>query len=286
MNTAKTALLIDSGCDVPESIIEQYDIKVIRLKVLYGETLYSDGLDIDPIEVYNRFPEEVPKTSTPNMQEVIDAVDAIRAEGYEKIIAITISSGLSGTYNTIAMTFNEYEDMETFAFDTRNISIGSGLYAIWAAKKLAEGASFEDVKNGLVRKINDSKVFFYMDTLDYLRKGGRINPAVAIVGKALNLKPIISCNEKGVYYTVAKIRGAQKGLSKLIEHVTEYASLHNGKCMVAVMNGNAPDVAETVKPIVSEKISNMEIVVDKQITATMAIHTGPGLIGIGVFYED
>lgn len=93
------------------------------------------------------------------------------------------------------MAFGE-EDIETFAFDTKNISIGAGLLAMWAAKKLSEGWTFEAVKHGLNDKINDSKVFFYMDTLDYLRKGGRISPAVAIVGKALNLKPIISCNER------------------------------------------------------------------------------------------
>ena len=127
--------------------------------------------------------------------------------------------------------------MKTYAFDTKNISIGGGIFALWAAEKLEAGMSFEDVTSGLERKIYDSKVFFYMDTLDYLRKGGRINPAVAIVGKALNLKPIISCNEKGVYYTVAKIRGSHKGLSKLMDVVTEFAG--DRKCRLSVMNGRA-----------------------------------------------
>ena len=206
MNSAKTAIMVDSGCDISQEFIEQYDIKVLRLKVLYGDRMYSDGLDIDPLEVYRRFPQEIPTTSTPNMYEVSELVNEIKSEGYEKIIGITISSGLSGTYNAVAMAFEE-EDIETFAFDTKNISIGAGLLAMWAAKKLSEGWTFEAVKHGLNDKINDSKVFFYMDTLDYLRKGGRISPAVAIVGKALNLKPIISCNEKGTYYTVSKIRG-------------------------------------------------------------------------------
>ena len=144
--------------------------------------------------------------------------------------------------------------------------------------------SFEDVTSGLERKIYDSKVFFYMDTLDYLRKGGRINPAVAIVGKALNLKPIISCNEKGVYYTVAKIRGSHKGLSKLMDVVTEFAG--DRKCRLSVMNGDAADKAEQIKPILKEKVAEGSVVVEKQITATLAVHTGPGLIGIGVMYDD
>lgn len=283
MNNAKTAIMIDSGCDLEPEFIKKYDIKVLNLKVMYGEDVFSDGVDIDPLEVYHRFPNEIPKTSTPNMYEVQELVQQIKDEGYEKIVAITISSGLSGTFNTVAMTFEEEEDIETFAFDTKNISIGAGLFAMWAAKKLEEGWTFEAIKHGLNGKINDAKVFFYMDTLDYLRKGGRINPAVALVGKALNLKPIISCNEKGTYYTVSKIRGQHKAFEKIIDVVKEFAG--SRKAEFAVMNGDARAYVEDVKKSLSEVFENPNIVVDKQITASMAIHTGPGLIGIGVMLD-
>ena len=282
MNSAKTAIMVDSGCDISQEFIEQYDIKVLRLKVLYGDRMYSDGLDIDPLEVYRRFPQEIPTTSTPNMYEVSELVNEIKSEGYEKIIGITISSGLSGTYNAVAMAFEE-EDIETFAFDTKNISIGAGLLAMWAAKKLSEGWTFEAVKHGLNDKINDSKVFFYMDTLDYLRKGGRISPAVAIVGKALNLKPIISCNEKGTYYTVSKIRGQHKGLEKLMDSLKDY--IGDKKAYLAIMNGDGTRYLDVIRARIKEMFPQCEVVVDKQITATLAIHTGPGLIGVGVLFE-
>lgn len=282
MNSAKTAIMVDSGCDISQEFIEQYDIKVLRLKVLYGDRMYSDGLDIDPLEVYRRFPQEIPTTSTPNMYEVSELVNEIKSEGYEKIIGITISSGLSGTYNAVAMAFEE-EDIETFAFDTKNISSGAGLLAMWAAKKLSEGWTFEAVKHGLNDKINDSKVFFYMDTLDYLRKGGRISPAVAIVGKALNLKPIISCNEKGTYYTVSKIRGQHKGLEKLMDSLKDY--IGDKKAYLAIMNGDGTRYLDVIRARIKEMFPQCEVVVDKQITATMAIHTGPGLIGVGVLFE-
>lgn len=282
MNSAKTAIMVDSGCDISQEFIEQYDIKVLRLKVLYGDRMYSDGLDIDPLEVYRRFPQEIPTTSTPNMYEVSELVNEIKSEGYEKIIGITISSGLSGTYNAVAMAFEE-EDIETFAFDTKNISIGAGLLAMWAAKKLSEGWTFEAVKHGLNDKINDSKVFFYMDTLDYLRKGGRISPAVAIVGKALNLKPVISCNEKGTYYTVSKIRGQHKGLEKLMDSLKDY--IGDKKAYLAIMNGDGTRYLDVIRARIKEMFPQCEVVVDKQITATMAIHTGPGLIGVGVLFD-
>lgn len=282
MNSAKTAIMVDSGCDISQEFIEKYDIKVLRLKVLYGDRMYSDGLDIDPLEVYRRFPQEIPTTSTPNMYEVSELVNEIKSEGYEKIIGITISSGLSGTYNAVAMAFEE-EDIETFAFDTKNISIGAGLLAMWAAKKLSEGWTFEAVKHGLNDKISDSKVFFYMDTLDYLRKGGRISPAVAIVGKALNLKPIISCNEKGTYYTVSKIRGQHKGLEKLMDSLKDY--IGDKKAYLAIMNGDGTRYLDVIRARIKEMFPQCDVVVDKQITATMAIHTGPGLIGVGVLFD-
>ena len=87
-----------------------------------------------------------------------------------------------------------------------------------------------------------------------------------------------------MYYTVAKIRGSHKGLSKLMEVATEFAN--RGKAMIALMNGDAKEVAAQVKPLIAEQVHNCEIVVDKQITASLAVHTGPGLIGIGVLLED
>lgn len=278
MNNSKIAIVVDSGCDLSDELIGKYGIKVLRLKIYSEGKEYTDGLDFDPLSVYDM--KELPKTSTPNMQDVLDIVSEIRNEGYEKIIAITISSGLSGTNNTVAMTFKEVEDMETYVFDTKNISIGAGMFAIYAAKLIEQGKSFDEIIKTLEHKINDSKVFFYMDTLENLKKGGRISPAVAIVGKVLNLKPIISCTEEGIYYTVAKFRGASKGLAKLFESAMDFAGQH--KCMIGLMNGGAADVAAALRPKIEEKVVNGTIVVDKQITGTMAIHTGPGLMGIGV----
>ena len=122
-----------------------------------------------------------------------------------------------------------------------------------------------------------------MDTLDYLRKGGRISPAVAIVGKALNLKPIISCNEKGTYYTVSKIRGQHKGLEKHMDSLKDY--IGDKKAYLAIMNGDGTRYLDIIRARIKEMFPQCEVVVDKQITATMAIHTGPGLIGVGVLFE-
>ena len=182
MNKDKVAVLTDSGCDVPQNFREKYNIWMLPLRVMYPEKDYEDGVNIDPMMVYRRFPDEYPSTSTPSLAEVQDMFDRIREAGYEKIIAIAISSGLSGTFNTIRLAASQQDELEIYVFDTKNISVASGIWAIWAASKLENGWSFEEVKTGLENKIYDSKVMFYMDTLKYLKKGGRIGKVTSVVG--------------------------------------------------------------------------------------------------------
>ena len=170
MNNEKTAIITDSGSDVPEEFVEKYDMKVIPLHIMYPEKDYSDGVDLDPKMVYQRFPEEIPKTSTPTMDEIRERLEEVVAEGYTHVIAVCISGGLSGTGNAIRLAAENVPELTTFVFDTKSISVGSGVFAIWAAKKLEEGMVYNDVVKGLKEKVYDSKVFFYMDTLKYLHK--------------------------------------------------------------------------------------------------------------------
>ena len=280
MNASKTAVLTDSAADLPDELKEKYDIFTIRMKVIYHDRMYEDG-KIDPMYIYEHFMEEIPKTSTPNMAEVMDVVDEIKAAGYENIIAVMISSCLSGTYGVVRSAFEEEEGMKTFAMDSKNISIGSGIYALYAAWKLDQGASFEETVEALKKKQSEkaSDLNFYMDGLEYLAKGGRITPAVALVGKVLHLKPIIACNEEGSYYPVAKIRGQAKGVSKLVDLVIP-DGLDISKYWICIMTGDGDKLADQAIKRIYEKYPSVNILIRKQITATMAIHTGPGLLGI------
>ena len=212
----KTAILIDSGCDVSHELIQRFHMKVMHLHIIYPERDYVDGVDILPETIYQRFPGEIPATSTPSPQDVKDMAEEIKAEGYTHVLAFCISSGLSGTYNTVGSILGDEKELTSFVLDTRSISFGAGILAVWAAMQLEEGRSFDELKEMLPKKVGDSKVFYYMDTLTYLRKGGRIGLVTSVVGSILNIKPIISCNEDGVYYTAAKIRGARQGLSRLL----------------------------------------------------------------------
>lgn len=276
----KTAILIDSGCDVSDELVQKYNMKVMHLHVIYPERDYIDGVDIDPETVYRRFPVDIPTTSTPGPQDVREMVDEIKAEGYTHVLAFSISSGLSGTYNTVCSVLGEEKELESFVLDTRSISFGAGILAVWAAMELEAGKSFEDLRETLPGKVKASKVFYYMDTLTYLQKGGRIGMVTSIVGSILNLKPIISCNEEGVYYTAAKIRGSKQALSRLLAEAKAFAG--DGPCLLALLNGDGKEEADKMRPRLAEEIPNGTLLMEKAITASLAVHTGPGLVGIGV----
>ena len=119
MNKEKIAVLVDTCCDVPQTFVEQYHMYVIPLKVVYKDAEYLDGVDITPEQVYQGLEREVPKTSLPSGERITEIFDQIRADGFQKVIAITLSSGLSGTNNMIHLIADQLEDMEVFIMDTR-----------------------------------------------------------------------------------------------------------------------------------------------------------------------
>lgn len=281
MNKQKTAILTDTCCNVPEAYAKKYEMYVIPLKVIYKDREYLDGVDITPEEVYESLSKEIPKSSLPDGEAILSIFDQIKADGYENVIAITLSSGLSGTNNMIHLLSKDYEGLNFFILDTKNISIGGGFHAIQAGRYLEEGMAFEAICEKLQNEIDKCKVFFVVETLEYLQKGGRIGLVASLFGNALDLKPIISCNEEGIYYTVAKVRGRKKSISKTIEIALKQAGNHK-RYNIAIMNGAAKEIAAQIKEEILPKLPNVDIFIEEQVTPVLGVHTGPGTIGIGV----
>ena len=279
----KTAIVMDSGGDLPVSLCEKEGIDFLPLHVIYPERDYLDGVDIDPQMIYDRFSREIPSTSTPSPQEIHDLFDRLADQGYESAIVVTISAALSGTGGVVEMVAAEYTRLRVHVFDTRNISFGSGIFALWAARKRKEGLTFEELIDALEKKRDDSKQFFYMDTLKYLRHGGRIGHVASFVGEALRIKPIISCDRSGVYYTVAKIRGSLQGKKRLLEEAIRAAG--DRPCWYIIGEGCAKEEAAKLQQMIRERLPKAIHLFTKQITATLANNTGPGLVGVMVFRD-
>ena len=285
MTSEKIAILVDSGCDVPETIAQADNLYVIPLKIIYQNAEYTDKLDITAEEIYDRLPIEIPKTSLPEGAYIQKIFEQIVADGYEKVLAITISSGLSGTFNSVRLVAQDFPSLETFMFDTKNIGIGAGVHAIRAAELITSGSSFDAITKVLTNEVKCSKIFFSVATLEYLQKGGRIGLVSSIVGNMLNLNPIISCNDDGVYYTVAKSRGRKKSLEKAAKLVKDFVGNHQ-KVRLFVAHGNAAKEALLLVDALKASIPQAIEVLYGQISPALVVHTGPGLIGIGAHILD
>ncbi|SJN20572.1 Hypothetical protein DUF194, DegV family [Marinilactibacillus psychrotolerans 42ea] len=287
MNKEKVAILTDSGADVPETIKDKFDIKVIPLKIIFKDGEYIDKLNITAEEVYKRMSKEIPKTSLPDGEMIKGIFDEIKSEGYEKVIAITISSGLSGTNNMVRIVAEDYKDLDVFVLDTKNIGIGSGLSAVEAAFQVDQGIPFDEIKANLQKGIEKAKVYFHVPTLEYLQKGGRIGLVQSVLGNVMNLKPIITCNDEGIYHTVAKVRGKAKSVNKTIELVEKYAAKSNKYNLAVAYGGEtALEEAKSVREVLKKKLPKFEHFFFDQVSPALGVHTGPGLIGIGVQLLD
>lgn len=279
MNKEKIALLVDSGSDVPKDMVEKYNIYVAPLKIVYQDREYIDGLEITTEEVLNRLKEEIPTTSLPTGETIQSLFQQIKEDGYEKVLAVTLSSGLSGTYNAIRLLAEQQDELDIFVLDTKNISIASGFNAIQAGEYIKEGLSFEELIEKVSENIHQSKVYFTVDTLDYLRAGGRIGRVASILGSRLNIRPIISCNEEGIYYSVQKVRGQERSIQKAIDLAIKHLD-GSESYNIGVVHAGAKEQANKIRDYLVKKLPNYEILVEGEISPVLSVHTGPGSIGI------
>lgn len=273
----KIALITDSSCDLPKEILIKNNIEVIPLNVIYANREYKDGIDITPEEVAKNLDVEIPKTSMPSPSDVLNKIESLKKEGYTHCIIITISSGLSGTYNMFKMITSEIQDMVVEVFDSKILSLGLGFIVLQAAKLIQQKLSFNEIIDKLYSVREQVKGYFIVDTLEYLKKGGRIGRVTAAIGSLLNIKPIISVDENGKYFTFNKARGKNQALDRMLDELK--AVINNGKYLVGIPHGcvkeEALKYAEKIK-----SLGNVEDIIISQISPALLVHSGPGLIGL------
>src|SRR5690554_5035461 len=213
----KIAIVTDSTCDIPTEVIEEYGIHVLPLRIVYERGEFRDNVEISAEEVYDSLAQEVPSTSLPSPEDILTLFEQLKSDGFTHVLAIHLSSGLSGTSQLVRTLAAQVKGMVVEVVDSRSISMGLGCAVLEAAKKLQENASFEGIKSHVERTLANIKVFFVLSTLEYLKKGGRIGKVAGTLGQILNMKPIITVNPEGVYETLAKVRGRKQSLEKLFE---------------------------------------------------------------------
>lgn len=275
----KIALVTDSSSDLPKEVIEKYNIHTIPLKIIYSDREYNDGVDISPEEVYEKFEQEIPRTSMPSQTDIMKIFDRLKEEGYKKILSIHLSCNLSGTVDVVKMISKQYDDLEIEVIDSKSVSIGVGMLVHEAARLISQKLSLAEIKDTLQKTKEKISVFYCIPVLDYLRMGGRIGLVAATLGTIMDLKPIISVNRDGKYYSHAKVRGRKKSLEKLAEIGMDL--MKDKKVNVSVCHGAAKEEALKIKECFA-KLPNVQEIFFGQISPAMVVHTGPGLVGLAI----
>lgn len=281
MFNEKIAILVDSSADIPKEYIDKYKIVLLPKTISFKDKQITDSKNICMTEFYDKLKKEVPTTNVPTAGQVLKLLKRLRLEGYNKAIAITVSSELCGMYNLMLNIANEPTGININVIDTKNIGIGAGFIALYACRLLEEGKSFEEICKKTEDNSINTKVYFCVPTLEYLKKGGKIGLLKKFMGTALNLKPIISCNENGVFYNVAKARGTKNAVNKAIFTAAESAA-EAQKCNIAIVHANAKEYARQLSKRVKSLFPHCNVFIQTEVTPSLAAYAGNGLVGICV----
>ncbi len=274
------AIITDSTCDVPEPLLQQYGITVIPTMVLWGGRQYRDRVDMQPEEFYSRLAEahERPTSSTPSQTEFQEAYRAAVAQGADALVVLTVSSAMSGVYQ-LAVNSAGAVNVPVTVIDSKGPTMSLGWQVLAAARARDAGANVEEIVRCVDKVRSNLMQLVYMESLEYLERGGRIGQAVKWLGVALHVKPIVSINhETGFVEPLGLARTRSSGVETMYAKFTSFMrDKPNGH--VAVLHGNVPEDAAALAERIKAELNPVEL----QISITgpvLGIHTGPRALAL------
>ena len=282
---SKIAILADSSCDFTPERAQKAGFSVVPLQVTFEDgSVYRDGIDLTSEEFFKKLAAstQLPKTSQPTIETWMDAMKQFA--DYDDIIVITVSGKVSGSLSGASMARRMLREEEEFRpnihlIDSMTASGAVAGFALEAVRMVRKGCRAQEILNRLLYLQNHLAVYFIFDSLEYLRKGGRIGKATALAGKVMGIKPLLTFFE-GEPKNVDKVRGVQAGCKKLVEGFLQRAAdLHH----VMVISSCAPERVEMITRMLQTHISDIAITY-VEIGAVIGTYVGPG--GIALVYEE
>ena len=282
---AKTAILTDSTANLPAEWVKQYSIRTIPLKIHWGSETYLDGIDLTPEEFYMRLSnsKSLPTTSQPSIQDFLMVFNRLADEGATGIAVPLISSGISGTVDSAQLAARLFTRVPVEIIDTRITSMGQVMIILASARAAEQGASLQEVRQAAEEVIKRLHVFFAVDTLEYLHRGGRINGASRYFGTALDIKPILFFNSEGKIDALERVRTKRKALQRLITLAEQHAD--GRPVQVGIVHANVPQAVQEFRDIVEKRLKCNEIFT-VEFSPVIGVHVGPGTIGIALYAEN
>ncbi len=278
----KIKIVTDSTCDLPEEMVKDTSLEIVPLKVLFGDDEYLDRFEIGSLDFFEMLEkrDDFPQTAQPAVGTFTQLYEELGKEA-DSIISIHLSSKLSGTYEAASMAAEMVEDVKVTVIDSQLASFALG-FCVMRGLDVAERTGDHDQVLEAIHSFMDSvRVFFTVDTLEYLQKGGRIGKAQAILGSILNVKPILKL-EEGEVRPLDKVRGRKKLFARQVELVDEYRHEGLDEYKVAIAHGNSLGEAQKLAREI-EKEYGVERPLISEIGPVIGTHTGPGIMGIFVY---
>ena len=279
----KIKIIVDSASDLKEEDYEKLKIRRVPIEVRFGDEEYLDGETLTASEFYNKLAENPnhPQTSLINAYRWTEIFEQ-ELKSADEVVAITLSSGISGTYQA-ALEASKKFDGKVFVVDSLNATIGEGILAKVAARLVAEKKSGAEIKVELDKLKTKIKVFAGIDTLKYLKKGGRISAATAFFGEALNFKPIIAVVD-GEVKMQDKARGVKKAIDVLIKMINNTNGINFDLPVEIICSGNDHSNAKKLKEELAEILKDAKEEAQLYcLGSTIGTHIGEGAFGITYF---
>lgn len=282
LNSEKIAIITDSCADIPASLREKHNIYVIPLKVFCDDNEYLDGIEINYENIYDKMKNaDRLGTSLPDGKIIEQTFFSIAEKGYTNAVVITISSGLSGTFNMIKLNADLNKNLSVKVLDSKNCSLGQAMIVLQLAEYLEKGMDWNTLIKQADKLIKNTHSYIYADTLEYLHKGGRIGKIKAFAGTMLNIKPILSLDEKGVLYSLAKTRGKKQGREKLISLLKSNIS-PGKKYNISAVHGNSSHEMIVLCKELKDALPNYKNFWYGHTGAAVSVHLGPGILAAAV----
>jgi DegV family protein with EDD domain len=276
------AILTDSTAYLPPSIQQEFDIRIIPLTVIWDGDTYADNVDITPKEFYTRLAssDTLPSTSQPSAGDFKKHFNELLEQGKD-VIAILISSGISGTVNSALQAQSDLGSDRISVVDSKTAAMATGLHVLVAARKAAEGASLSEITATAQKAQEHTGVVFAVDTLEFLHKGGRIGGAKRLLGSMLNIKPILEMKD-GQIEPVEQVRTQKRALDRLISLSDERID-NERPLRMAVFHSNAPKLAEDLLQD-TQKILQPDEIYLSELSPVIGTHVGPGTLAIAYMH--
>jgi len=275
------AIITDSGAYLPDELMEKFGIKSVPFQLIWGEETYRDVVDISAEVFYSRLKtaDIMPSTSQPPPVAFEKLYRKILDQG-KQILGIHTSAKLSGTLDSAIQAKQAFPDAPIVLVDSQTTTMELGFHVLAAGRAAEQGANLEECKALVDRARQHSGVYFVVETLEFLRRGGRIGGGAAFLGQALDLKPILQV-KNGVIEAAAKVRTTKKALNRMLDLVEEQIGNQQGLRICAI-HANAPEKAQNILKLASARFERSQILeaFTSGVSPAIGTHAGPGTAGL------